>query len=388
VGLEMHQLGSDLARPAVRFSTNGGLPLMSQPDRDWMIYGANGYTGRLVAEEAVRRGQRPILAGRDADAICQVARALDCPNRVFSLEPAAELAAHLQDVRLVAHCAGPFSATALPMMDACLAAKTHYLDITGEIDVIEAGASRDQPAREAGIALMPAVGFDVVPSDCLAATLAAELPDATHLELAFEAGGGLSPGTAKTSIEGLGHGGRIRLNGKITTVASGWKVREIPFQRGPRWAMTIPWGDVASAYYSTGIPNIEVYMSMPKSRINLLRWGRPLLSLARIGPVQRLWKRLITRKVHGPDAQQRAKSRSSLWGRVRNAAGATVEATMETQGGYPLTVLTTLATVERVLAGDAPLGFATPSQAFGKDYIQCVPETTIEIRSRETEPVS
>lgn len=337
---------------------------------DWMIYGANGYTGRLIAEEAIRRGARPILAGRSSGAIAQLAHRLDCPSRVFALDRADEIATHLAGMKMVLHCAGPFSATATPMMDACLQARCSYLDITGEIDVIEAAATRHQAAREAGITLMPAVGFDVVPSDCLAATLAAELPGATQLQLAFTAFGGLSPGTTKTMVENLPRGGRARINGRIQFVPAVWKTLDIPFRSGTRSAVTIAWGDVASAYYSTGIPNIEVYLATPPAAIRQMRRMSGLLKLTAPRVVQALIKRWVTWRVKGPSADQLQRSHSSLWGRVRDDQGHVREATLDTPGGYPLTVTTSLAIVERVRRGDRPEGFATPSRAYGANFIQ------------------
>jgi short subunit dehydrogenase-like uncharacterized protein len=146
---------------------------------EWMIYGANGYTGRLIARLAVQRGERPILAGRDAAAVGALAAELDLPHRAVSLHDAAGLREALSGVAVVAHCAGPFDLTAAPMVEACLATGTHYVDITGEIGVFEAVFARDDDARAAGVVLLPGAGFDVVPTDCLAAMLHAALPTAT-----------------------------------------------------------------------------------------------------------------------------------------------------------------------------------------------------------------
>src|SRR3954467_15798150 len=156
----------------------------------WMIYGANGYTGELVAREAVRKGLSPILAGRNAEAVGRLARELGLQSRAFSLDDPQGTAAELQGVEAVLHCAGPFVHTSAPMVDACLATGAHYLDITGEIAVFESILARGEEARKATVALLPGVGFDVVPSDCLAARLAAALPDATDLVLAFDTAGG------------------------------------------------------------------------------------------------------------------------------------------------------------------------------------------------------
>jgi len=345
--------------------------------RQWMIYGANGYTGRLIAQEAIRRGRKPVLAGRNAEAIPAIAAELDCPGRVFGLGDAAEIAAQLSDLRAVLHCAGPFSATAEPMMEACLAAGVHYLDVTGEIPVIEAAAARHARAVEAGVTMIPAVGFDVVPSDCLAAILARRLPEATHLILAFIGVGKISPGTARTMLEGLPQGGRVRVDGRIIKVPTAWKSREIPFREGPRWAATIPWGDVASAWHSTGIPNIEVYLAMSPGQIRWLRLGRPLLPLLRLPLPQSLLRSGMRRFLAGPSAKKGGARRGSFWGCVRDAQGNSAEATLETPEGYRLTALTAMASLEKVLAGEAPPGFSTPSKAFGAEFILRIPETDL-----------
>lgn len=337
---------------------------------EWMIYGANGYTGRLIAEKAVGAGFRPVLAGRRRAAIQALAAELGLEYRGFSLEAQDEIVHNLRDIRAVSHCAGPFSATAEPMMDACIASKTHYSDITGEIDVIEAGASRDKAAKDAGIALMPAVGFDVVPTDCLAAMLAAEMPDATKLELAFDPGDGkASPGTTKTMVESLPRGGFIRQNGEIESVPTAYDAKEIPFSTGKRMAVSIPWGDVSSAYYSTGIGDIVVYLATPPKQIQWMRRLRPFLRVLSIGFVRRFVMGQVERRVRGPDAAARAASGTALWGKVANAAGETLEATLDTPSGYALTVETALRTVTELAAGNGPVGFATPSMAFGKEFV-------------------
>lgn len=348
------------------------------PDAQWILYGANGYTGELIAREAVARGQKPILAGRNREAIAKLASELGCPQRIFDLSDPANTAQSLAGASAVLHCAGPFAATAEPMMDACLHAGAHYLDITGEIAVIEAGKARHEQAVARGIAILPAMGFDVVPSDCLAAMLAARLPEATHLELAFALTGGVSPGTAKTSFEAMPGGGRIRRDGKIERVPAAWKSMQVPFRRGKFWAMTIPWGDVASAFYSTGIPNIEVYMALPRAQIKWATRLRPILPLLKFGPVQKLAKWYITRQVTGPGEQQRQSQRGSFWGRVSKTDGKSQSATLETPSGYHLTVLTSLAALDRVLAGQVPAGFATPSMAFGREFILSIPDCDIE----------
>ena len=340
----------------------------------WMIYGATGYTGELMAREAVRRGLRPVIAGRDAVKVQRLAKELGLESRVFGVSPAVP-AGSLEGMALVLHCAGPFSATSAAMVEACLQARAHYLDITGEIDVFEAAHARDAEARAAGIVVCPGVGFDVVPSDCLAASLAAALPGATHLALGFMGGGGFSLGTAKTMAEGFGYGGRVRTNGVITPVPLAYRSRRVDFGdgAGALHAVTIPWGDVSTAYFSTGIPNIEVYRPMSPGREKALarmNWVRPLL---RLKFVQNFMKRKIDAQPPGPTDEQRATTRSFLWGEVRDATGRTVTGHLAVANGYTVTVIAGLGIAERLLREPAPAGAITPSRLMGAGYASSLP---------------
>ncbi len=168
--------------------------------QQWMIYGANGYTGEMVAREAASRGLKPILAGRKRAPIEALAAELGLESRIIDLDDAQALQQALDQVAIVAHCAGPFSTTSQPMIDACIATQTHYLDITGEIDAFVAARARHDEAAAANIVICAGVGFDVIPTDCIAACLKMALPDADTLALGFDSRSGFSPGTAKTSI--------------------------------------------------------------------------------------------------------------------------------------------------------------------------------------------
>jgi short subunit dehydrogenase-like uncharacterized protein len=338
----------------------------------WMIYGANGYTGELIAREAVKRGERPVLAGRSAERVEALARELGLEARAFDLDRP-----ELAGVALVLHCAGPFLHTSKPMVKACLAAGVHYLDITGEIAVFESILRRDADARERGVVLLPGVGFDVVPTDCLAAMLHRELPDANELWLAFSMrnGGGVSRGTMKTMLEGAGIGGAIRRNGRIEVVPHLYDVRTIPFASGPRLAVTIPWGDVSTAFHTTGIPNIRTYSSQSPRMVRRMRWMRRILPLLRIGVLRRFAQKMAD-KTRGPSAEQRASGRIDVWGRVANAKGDEVTKTLTVAEGYQFTVWSALEAVKRVLAAPRAGAF-TPAKYFGPEFVTEIPGTEL-----------
>ena len=354
---------------------------------DFLIYGATGYTGSLIAREAAGRGLRPVLGGRSAEAVAALGAELGLEHRAFPLDSSAAIAAGVRGVRAVLNCAGPFSRTARPLADACLKTGTHYLDITGEAALLEAQAARDQEARAAGVVLLPGVGFDVVPSDCLAAHLKRRLPTATRLALAFRSAGRLSRGTALTALEGVADGGLVRKNGVLTRVPAAWKTRAIDFGDGqPVKAITIPWGDVATAYHSTGIPDVEVYLAAPWGLRAAARLTRYAGWLVRRKVVQKWVGRRIRAGPPGPTADERRTNRCHLWGAVADPAGRTAVARQETPDGYDLTVQAALAAVSRVLAGAVPAGYHTPATAFGPNFVLELPGVTRKDES--TAPVS
>ena len=340
-----------------------------------MIYGANGYTGQLIAKQAQEKGFTPILAGRNETALNELAQQLNLPVRIFSLVFESEIIEQLKDVDLVIHCAGPFSATAKPMMHACLKASCHYTDITGEIEVFELAQSLNQEAQKANVILCPGVGFDVVPTDCLAQLLKQKMPDATHLSLGFDSGSRMSPGTAKTSVEGIAAGGRIRKDGNIIQVPLAYKQQNIDFGRGEKNAVTIPWGDVSTAYYSTGIPNIEVFIPMsPKGANNMkkMNWFRWLVKMKFI---QNKMKAQMAKVSKGPDETQRESLRTFVWGQVKNAKGDKLTARLETANGYWLTYLAAVEIAEQILQKSPAGGAFTPSVLLGADLIFAIPGT-------------
>jgi len=338
-----------------------------------LVYGANGYTASLIARMAVDGGLRPILAGRNAPAVEAVARPLGLEARSFDLRDTSAVDRGFVGVTVVLHCAGPFVHTARPMVDACLRNRAAYLDVTGEVPVFEACAARDREARAAGVMLMPGVGFDVVPSDCLAAHLARRLPTATHLVLGISGMGQLSRGTTVTMIEHIHEGGLVRKDGRLTPVPAGHQSRRIDFGRGAEDTIAMPWGDVSTAYHSTRIPNITVFMALPLG----MRLGVRLANLMRpILRAESVRRRLTARALAGPPGPsdaQRAAGACRLWGEVTDRAGRRAVSRLRTPEGYTVTALAALEITRRALGGTAPVGYQTPSTAYGADLILAIP---------------
>jgi short subunit dehydrogenase-like uncharacterized protein len=333
-----------------------------------LIYGATGYTGKLIADAAVRRGARPILAGRNLEKVKTVARSHGLDARAFDLRDPGRIDAAIGDVAAVLCAAGPFSATSRPVVDACLRNRVHYLDITGEIDVFEALAARDAEAKARGVTLLPGVGFDVVPSDCLAAHLKRRLPDAHDLKLYLSLGRNMSRGTAKTMVEAIAEGTRLRRDGAIVS-----RDRAEPgscdFGRGERSTIQVSWGDVATAYHSTGIPNIEAQFEASPLIAGFARAPQILKAFLGLGFMQSLIAAQIDWMPEGPSEEARRTGRAVIVGEARNARGETVRSRLATPEAYALTAVTALDAAMRVAAGAVAPGFQTPSLAFGADYV-------------------
>ncbi len=344
--------------------------------KKWMIYGAYGFTGRLIVDEAVKRGHLPVIAGRDESKLLDLAERYDLAYQVFDLGHPRKIKSQIEDVGLVLNCAGPFSQTAAPLREACVATGVHYLDITGEIPVLEASYQMHEQAKQAGCVVISGVGFDVVPTDTLASLLKQQLPTARHLELAFAGDGGVSPGTAKTMVEMMSDRGQIRKEGEIVQVPLAYDSKLIQFSDEARDCMTIPWGDISTAFNNTGIPNIMVYTAVEKSQIKFMKRANCIIGIFKYAWVQNFLKKLITKNVKGPEQDLRDAGYMKLWGRVSDGEKEVVM-TMDTPEGYNYTVLSALMAVESLIAHKVMPGAYTPAQALDVDAISSMEGVTI-----------
>ncbi len=336
---------------------------------DWMIYGAYGYTGELVAEEAVRCGHRPVLAGRSREKLVPVAERLGLDWVTVQLDDPRALKEALSHVDLVFHAAGPFTFTSEPMIRACLAAGVNYLDVTGELSVFRNTFSHDQEAIQADIALISGAGFDVISTDCMADHVARQVPSATELEIAVAALDRASPGTMRTMLEMLPQGVWRRIDGDLVPWRWGKGAKTIRFLHGERCTMPVPWGDLETSFQTTGVPNITTYLAFHRSAIRLLRWTTPVTRrLLKLKPVRRALQKLVAMTVDGPDAETRHSARSYVWARAADGSGNETQAWLETLEVYQFTALAGVRCVERVLR-EGPVGALTPALAFGADFV-------------------
>lgn len=344
-----------------------------------LIYGAYGYTGQLIIEQALQQNLSLLLAGRNEQKLKSTAEKYNLEYQVFSLNDTEKLELALSDAAIVIHAAGPFIHTVKEMVTACLNTKTHYLDITGEYQVFEYCATQSEAAKSAGIMLMPGTGFDVVPSDCLANYLKQKLPSALILKLAFAGQNtGFSRGTAKTMVEGLGYGGMVRMDHKLISVPNAFKSEIIDFGSFKTLAVTIPWGDLSTAYHSTGIPNIEVYMGVNEKLLKQMKRSNYLAWLFRQSWVKNFLKAQIDKRKPGPNEQQRLAGKSFFWGSVTDNAGNLRSAILQTPEGYTLTAITSVLIANKILQNNFTPGFQTPASAYGYRLIQELPSCQIK----------
>lgn len=349
--------------------------------KNFLIYGSYGYSGNLIAEMSSRHGLHPVLGGRDKEKLIRQANALNLEYCVFDLDDREQTQNALKDFIAVINCAGPFWHTYKKMAEACLETKTHCLDITGEFQVIENLMKLNEQAKSAGIMILPGAGFDVVPSDCLAQHLKSVLPDATELVLAIAmlkkdsgSGLGVSRGTARTMMEGIPAGTMIRDKGLLKQVPLSWRTRNFDFGTPKQLLCSIiSWGDIASAWWSTGIPHIETYMVLPRKMIKLNKLINPVKGLFKCSFIKRYLANKINQLPDGPSQEARNNSVAKIYGEVSNAAGKKAAALMTTPNGYELTALTVVSILRKVLSGNAPVGFQTPSSAYTKDLIMEIP---------------
>ncbi|MEK7486604.1 MAG: saccharopine dehydrogenase NADP-binding domain-containing protein [Planctomycetota bacterium] len=338
-------------------------------DSRWMIYGAYGYTGRLVCQEALRRGHKPVLAGRSEAPLIALTKHLGLDYVVLDLQDESKLVQTLSDFDLVFHAAGPFIYTSAPMIQACLKAKTHYIDITGEVPVFEQNFLYDEKAREQGIAILSGGGFDVVPTDCAALSVAEKISNPKFLEIAIASTGHASLGTSRTMLEHLPKGTYIRQEGELIRIPDGKGKRKVRFSDRERTVLPISWGDLATAYRTTKIPNIITYMAFPETFASMMKIlgpiSREVLSLPAFRSIARKW---LDKTVHNPDEKTRQKARSYIWAQATNASGQSAQVWIETVEGYWFTAMSGVRCVEKLLTQQYQ-GVLTPALAFGKDFV-------------------
>ena len=318
-----------------------------------MIYGATGYTGRMAAEHAKAQGLDVVIAGRNSERLKSQAAQLDVPYRVFTLDHQA--AQHLHGIGVLLNFAGPFAQTADALMHACIVARVDYLDITAEINVYRLAERLGAQAAEAGVMLLPGVGWDVVPTDCLAVHVARRVQDPQSLKVALQVAGSMSRGSALSVGEIIGAGLLTRVDGLLVATPDA-QPQDFDFGQGPALCAPLSFGDLVTGWHSTGIPNIAMFVNItgdafPEGDLSLLP--------------------------DGPSAEQREAHRARAVAEVTGADGKVARSMIETVNGYSYTPLTAVEAARRVLGGDRRPGFETPARVFGVGFAETIAGTAI-----------
>ncbi|MFX1236406.1 MAG: saccharopine dehydrogenase family protein [Promethearchaeota archaeon] len=338
-----------------------------------MIYGVYGYTGNLLAKEAILRGNKPILAGRNEKKLSNLAKKLDLEYIAFDLNDEKVILSALDRCEVLLNAAGPFTSTSKPLVEACLATSTNYLDITGEISVFEQNFKYDREAKEKSIAIISGVGFDVVPTDCMASYIGKKLPDATNLDIGIAGMNDVSRGTFKTMLQTLPLGDLFRRNSLLVSYAPDTLRKKVRFYDVERYVVPVRWGDLSTAYKTTNIPNITTYAPYSKRIASLLKASGAFEPSADKSKLNKIFER-VEKQVYGPDEKARQEGKSHIWVRATNEVGKYEEAWLQTIEPYRFTAKSGILCVEKVIEL-RPIGALTPSLAFGHDFVLNFPDT-------------
>jgi short subunit dehydrogenase-like uncharacterized protein len=320
-----------------------------------LIYGATGYTGRMVARQAKAAGLDFVIAGRSREKLAAFAKELEVPCRAFELDDATVLRHALDGIRVVLNCAGPFVHTAQPLMQACMASGVHYLDITAEINTYRLAERLGKDAEMAGVMLMPGIGWDVVPTDCLAMHVSRRVENPVSLRIALQVAGSMSRGSAISAGEIVGAGLMVRVDGVLAPAPDAGPGL-FDFGEGPVTCAPLSLGDLITAWHSTGIPNIAAFVNVTGSAF-------PEGDLSRLPD--------------GPSREERDEQRARAVVEVTGADGSVARSMIETVNGYSYTPLSAVEAVRRVLGGEQRAGFDTPARLFGSTFAQSIAGTQI-----------
>lgn len=368
-------------------------PTLTNGQFNWMLYGATGFTGQLILEEALNQGERPIIAGRDPAKVNELAQRFGLPAQVFGLLGSVELVQrNIQGLDAVVNAAGPFAYTYPNMAAACMQEWVDYLDITGEMVVFEKNFDNYMAARSENVRLICGMGFDVVPTDCLAKYVLDELPEASQLEIAILTNGKASAGTMRTMLEHAKRGSWARKEGRLLPERLARVSKTVAFARGEMAVASVPLGDLSTAYRHYQTPNIRAFMALPQKRIEQLNKYATLFQKAmKVKPLRKLVQSLLyDREKMGPDEHLRREGFTECWASATTPEGKRVSARLTSIEAYRMTATCAVKGIQhlRSRADHLPYGALTPAQAFGKDFILELPDTSRETLEHTEKAVS
>jgi short subunit dehydrogenase-like uncharacterized protein len=320
-----------------------------------MIYGATGYTGRMVAEHVSAAGTPLIIAGRNDAKLATLAARLGVEYRVFALEDITVIDRSLDDVGVLLNCAGPFAKTADILMRASIRHGSHYLDVAAELEVYLLAGVLDAEAKAAGVMLLPGSGGSVAMLGCLAGHALARTKNPSLIRLAMHISGSLSRGSAVSALGSVAAETLARADGKLVARPAGAQ-RRLDFGNGTVDCFQVTLPDLITVWRSTNVPNIETFVhvagdAFPQGDLSALP--------------------------DGPSEQERLANRYQAVVEITNSDGEVVRSVLDTVNGYTFTAAAAAKAARRVLAGEARPGFQTPAMLFGNGFAETIADTTI-----------
>jgi short subunit dehydrogenase-like uncharacterized protein len=319
-----------------------------------MIYGATGYTGRMVAEHAAAAGTAIVLAGRSEKPLAELASQLGVEYRVFALEEDALIDRSLTDVSVIINAAGPFLRTAKILIEAAIRNGVHYLDTAAELDSYRLAEKLDAEAKAAGVMLLPGGGGSVAMLGSLAGHAVARVQDPRRIRIAMHVAGGMSRGSAISATENMTAETLARVDGELVTVPR--NIERFDFGQGAVDSFQVTLPDLMTIWRATGVPNIETFVHVTAD-------GFPQGDLSALPD--------------GPSKEERQANRYRAVVEVTDADGHVVRSILNTVNGYSFTAIAVAEAGRRVLEGEALPGFQTPAGLFGNGFAETIADTTI-----------
>jgi short subunit dehydrogenase-like uncharacterized protein len=342
---------------------------------DILLFGATGYTGRLTAEALARRGASFAIAGRDKAKLYALADDVGGPDvRVAAVGDVDALTAHLEDTKVLVSTVGPFIELGDTAVEAALRAKVHYIDSTGEGQFIaRLIETSDAAARDAGICMAPAMGFDEVPAD-VCATLATEGMDKAELVLTYAVPPVASRGTIRTALGGIisSEGPWIE-GGTRRMVRAGEEQRWAPMPPplGPKLGTSFPLAEGHLAPLHLDLSSLKLFATVGTPQRIALKYGMGVLDRTlRSSPGGWVFEKVVGSLPDGPDEETRGRSRWTILGEATSGSTWRNVALMGTDF-YGLTAeLLAGGAMKMAEDGYATSGVCAPVQAIGLDTLQ------------------
>lgn len=346
------------------------------------VVGATGFTGRLVVAELAQRGVPLRLVGRSRTRLAEVAAPVAAEFRGVPAWRREELAAALDGCGAVVSCAGPFREAGRPVVEAAIDARVPYTDSTGEQPFIRAVYEEfDARARAAGVAVVPAFGFDFVPGDMGAAIAAEGLAPLARVDVVYAAERpASSSGTRRTAIGILSQPGSQRIDGRLRTEPVGAHRRNVETQFGRLTAGSFPGGEPLMVARHLQVGTVVSYFAVPGLFSPAHQAARLLPFAVRIPGVQPLLEWAATQGPIGPSGDDRA-ARVACFVEATSLDGRRRAVRLEGRDPYGFTALTLaeLATRMRDKRIDVT-GARTPAEVVeARKFLPTVEMTVVEI---------